>query len=282
MKEAYQQIIEVLKHQRTKDTLTAIAILLVAVLAAKVVRRAVSRKKQFTSQHVLLGQVGGIVIVAVGVLFSLRILGVDLNVLLGAAGILTVALGFASQTSASNIISGLFLMAEKPFKAGDLITVGDTTGYVLSVDLLSVRLRTFDNLMVRIPNETVLKAKVVNITHFPIRRIDLKIGVAYKENLEKVKSLLIDLVDRNPLCFDEPAPFFYFLGYGDSALEFQFSVWTTQSEFWSVRTELHLEIKKLFDEHNIEIPFPHRSLYVGSATEPFPVKMVSSDDDRRL
>ena len=89
-------------------------------------------------------------------LLALDFAGVELKVLLGAAGIFTVAIGFASQTSASNLISGLFLIAEKPFKKGDVITIGDKTGVVLTINLFSTRLRTLDNLLIRVPNETLM------------------------------------------------------------------------------------------------------------------------------
>lgn len=208
---------------------------------------------------------------------TLHQLGFNLGVLLGTAGILTVALGFASQTSASNLISGLFLLAERPFVVGDLITIEGQTGFVLSIDLLSVKLRTFDNLMVRVPNETIIKTQVTNLTRFPIRRVDLQIGVAYKENLERVRDLLMAVADRNPLCLDEPEPLFIFLGYGDSALTMQFSVWAVRDNFLELRNNMYLEIKAAFDEAGIEIPFPHVTLYTGSATEPFPLRMMKDE-----
>src|SRR5690606_3033117 len=129
-------------------------------------------------------------------------LGFSLSVLLGAAGVLSVALGFASQTSASNLISGLFLIGEQPFQLGDTIKVGNTTGEVLSIDLLSVKLRTFDNLYVRIPNESLIKSEMTNLTRFPIRRFDLLIGVAYKENISQVRQIMQNVADNNPLCMD--------------------------------------------------------------------------------
>ena len=140
---------------------------------------------------------------------SLNELGFDLSVLLGAAGIFSVAIGFASQTSASNLISGLFLLGERPFGVGDIIRVGSTTGEVLSIDLLSAKLRTFDNLYVRIPNETMLKSEVTTLTRFPIRRVDLQIGVAYKENIEKVRDVLFAVADKNPLSLEDPQPMFF-------------------------------------------------------------------------
>jgi small-conductance mechanosensitive channel len=204
---------------------------------------------------------------------ALRELGFSLGVLLGAAGVLSVAIGFASQTSASNLISGLFLIGERPFGAGDVIKVGDTTGEVLSVDLLSVKLRTFDNLFVRIPNETLIKSEVTTLTRFPIRRFDLMVGVAYKEDIERVRAVLMEVAERNALCLDEPKPLFIFNGFGDSSLNIQFSVWAKRENFLDLRNSMQIEIKKAFDAEDIEIPFPHVTLYTGSVTDPFPVRL---------
>jgi small-conductance mechanosensitive channel len=212
------------------------------------------------------------------VVSALSELGFDLGVLLGAAGILTVAIGFASQTSASNVISGLFLLGERPFSVGDVIRVNGITGEVLSVDLLSVKLRTFDNLFVRIPNETMIKTEVTNLHGFAIRRVDLQVGVAYKEDLRTVQDVLLEVAEQNPLCLEEPAPVLIFQGYGDSAVNYQFSVWAQTERYLELRNSIPVEVKEAFDERGIEIPFPHRTLYVGSETDPFPVR-TSSDSD---
>jgi small-conductance mechanosensitive channel len=137
---------------------------------------------------------------------AMREMGFSLAVIMGAAGVLTVAIGFASQTTASNLISGLFLIGERSFEIGDIIKVGNTTGEVLSIDALSVKLRTFDNLFVRIPNETLIKSEVTTLSRFPIRRLDLQLGVAYKEDIEQVRKVLMAVADSNPLCLDEPSP----------------------------------------------------------------------------
>lgn len=208
------------------------------------------------------------------IISALRQLGFDLSVVLGAAGILTVALGFASQTSASNLISGLFLMIERPFSITDVIRVGTTTGEVISIDLLSIKLRTFDNLFVRIPNETMIKSEVTTMTKFPIRRADLKISVAYKENIDTVKKQLNTIASKNPLCLEEPAPLFIFSGFGNSSIDLQFSVWATKENYLKLKNTIFEEIKIAFDENNIEIPFPHVSLYTGEASKPFPIELV--------
>lgn len=214
------------------------------------------------------------VILAIVVMAALKELGFGLGVLLGAAGVLTVALGFASQTSASNLISGIFLVAESPFKIGDIIKVDNFTGEVLSIDLLSVKIRTFDNLFVRIPNETLIKAQITNLTRFPIRRIDMPISIAYKEDLDNARHVMISVADEMPLCLDEPRPLVIFLGFGESSLDMQFSVWVTRENYLELRNTIPERIRKGFVEANIEIPFPHRSLYTGSETQPFPVRVV--------
>lgn len=208
---------------------------------------------------------------------ALSELGFDLGILLGAAGILTVALGFASQTSASNVISGLFLLGEKPFVVGDVIRVGNTVGEVLSVDLLSVKLRTFDNLFVRLPNETMIKSEITNLRRFPIRRYDLQVGVAYKEDMRAVRDVLTDVADQNPLCLEEPAPMILFQGYGESSLNFQFSVWAKTENYLDLRNTIPADVKEAFDARGIEIPFPHRTLYPGSVADPFPVRVVDDE-----
>lgn len=174
--------------------------------------------------------------------------------------------------------SGLFLVAERPFSAGDIIRVGTTTGEVLSVDLLAVKLRTFDNLFVRIPNESLIKSEVTTLTRFPIRRLDVLVGVAYKEDLNKVRSVLDEVAYTNPLCLEEPKPLYIFQGFGESSLDIQFSVWAKRENFLDLRNSIYQEIKSAFDEHGIEIPFPHRTLYTGSVTTPFPIQSVDIRD----
>ena len=246
--------------------------LLLARLVAGVVRR-VTEERMEPQQSVLLRRLTYYGILSLFVTMALHELGFNLGVLLGAAGVATVALGFASQTSAANLISGLFLIAEKPFAIGDVIQISGTTGEVLSIDLLSVKLRTFDNLYVRIPNETVIKTEVRTLTRFPIRRADLVIGIAYKEQVDRVREVLFDIADRNPLCLDEPKPVFIVQGFGDSAVQIQFSPWALRENFLELKNTIQREIKQAFDDHGIEIPFPQRVVRNVSTLEGAPQKL---------
>ncbi len=209
-------------------------------------------------------------------LLVLHNLGFKLTALLGTAGIVGMAVGFASQTSLSNIISGLFMMGEKAFEVDDLIEVGTLRGFVMSIDLLSVKLRTLDNKLVRVPNESLFKENVVNITRFPIRRWDNTIGVAYKEDISQVIEVLKDVIDKNRFCPDEPEPLIFLAKFADSACEIFVGVWFEKNSFLDLRSTLLPEIKARFDAEGIEIPFPHRTIYTGSATPPFPVEIGGS------
>jgi small-conductance mechanosensitive channel len=269
-----------LTSDRVLGLARAVLIFVVGLVLARVVSRAAARglRRRVSAQEaVLVRRLIFYVLSALVVTSALHQLGFRLGVLLGTAGVITVAVGFAAQTSLSNIISGFFLIAERPFEVGDRLDVNGRVGFVISIDLLSVKLRTFDNLMVRVPNAEMINTTFVNLTRFPIRRIDLQIGVAYKENTERVREILLDVAERNHLCLEEPPPLFIYKGYGDSALELQFSVWAKRDNFLELRNTINQEIKFAFDEHGIEIPFPHRTLYTGSVTEPFPVRVVTGD-----
>lgn len=274
-----EQVMAWLGNETVAMVLRAMILLALGLLLASLATRLVSRiaGRRLSVHHLQLSR--RLVYYGVLALFiasALRELGFSLAVLMGAAGVLTVAIGFASQTSASNLISGLFLIGERPFAVGDIIRVGSTTGEVLSIDALSVKLRTFDNLFVRIPNETLIKSEVTTLTRFPIRRLDLALGVAYKEDINRVRDVLFAVAETNPVCLDEPPPLFIFLGFGDSALDIQFSVWAKRENFLALRNTITAEIKGAFDTAEIEIPFPHRSLYSGEATKPFPITIVDS------
>ncbi|MFC1556037.1 mechanosensitive ion channel family protein [candidate division KSB1 bacterium] len=205
-------------------------------------------------------------------------LGFRLTHLLAAAGIIGVAIGFASQTSISNIISGIFLIVEKPFQINDVVTIGSTTGTVISIDFLSVKIRTFDNKFVRIPNESVIKSEVINVTRFSTRRIDIPIGVAYKENITEVKETLLNVAQSHPLCLDDPEPLIIFSAFGESSMDFIFAVWAKKEDWLKVKNEIMEAITDQFDRKGIEIPFPHVSLYAGEATKPLPVKTFDKSD----
>ena len=278
MPESFSSLADFFTPTRSLSLIRALIILAVGIPLARLLCSSLSKalKKRTTPhQAIMIRRISFYILLTLIVISVLRELGFSLGVLLGAAGILTVAIGFAAQTSASNIISGLFLLADRPFQIGDVIQVGDTTGIVNAIELLSVKLRTFQNFLVRIPNEDLIKNQVTNFTHYPIRRIDVEVGVAYKEDISKVREVLLEVASRNPLCLEEPSPLFVYKGYGDSSIDLLLGVWVKKENFLLLMNSIKQEIKEAFDNHGIEIPFPHLSIYTGSVTDPFPVMVVN-------
>ncbi|MCF7948069.1 MAG: mechanosensitive ion channel family protein [Spirochaetia bacterium] len=257
------------------ETIQIVLILVIGFLFVRllnfVVRRSITRNASEQAKAIFhkIITYGGWALITLLVLSEL---GLRLSALLGAAGVVGIAVGIASQKSLGNIISGFFLMSDKTFEVGDVISVGTKTGVVHSLDLLSIKLRTFDNTLIRIPNDSIISTEITNITRFPIRRMDFKLQVAYKESLPKVKQLLFEAARANPLCLDEPEPFLLFKEFGASGVELQFAVWFEKSDYVSVKNSVFEDIKQSFDKAGIEIPFQHITLYAGSDTRPLPIR----------
>lgn len=280
MDTVWNAILDLLTTERVAGVVRALVIVVVGFTVAGPVGRAVDAvvARRATPQSAMLARrLVAYAIYVVALLSALTEVGFDLKILVGAAGVLSVAIGFASQTSASNLISGLFLVGERPFVVGDVIRIGTTTGEVISIDLMSVKLRTYDNLFVRIPNESVIKSEVTNITHFPIRRYDLQVGVAYRSDLRQVREILLEAAAQNVACLDEPAPLVIFQGYGESSMNLQLSVWAAREDVLDVRNNMGEAVKEALDAAGIEIPFPHRTLYAGVDSAPLPVRVVEPD-----
>jgi small-conductance mechanosensitive channel len=253
-------------------------LLIVGILASRLTRSVMLGalgKKLHHNKAKVWSQILSYFILALFITSALSEMGFELKVLLGAAGIFTVAIGFAAQTSTSNLISGLFLMLEKPFSIGDVLEIEGTRGEVIAIGWLSITLRMFDNTAVRIPNEMIIKQKLLNATHHPIRRIDIPVGIAYKEKIDPVKTLLLDIVDKHPRCLAQPEPKVWVMTFGASSVDLQLSVFVRREIYMDTKSEIIQEIKKRFDEENIEIPFPHQSIYTGSDTAPFPIKLIN-------
>lgn len=245
------------------DLLRAGLLILIGLVLARLYQRMLHRGLLNQLPH-FGRRLGNWLILGLFAVAALHQLGFNLSVLLGAAGVLSVAIGFAAQTSAANIISGLFVVSEGSFHVGDVIQVGGNVGEVLAVDMLSVKLRTPDNRYVRIPNETIIKSDLVNLSKFPIRRIDIKLSIAYDSDLALARKVLSQVAEDNPLCLEEPQPQINLEAFAESSVDLQFQFWTARANFRDLRDNMQEEIKLAFDHAGIEFPFPHRTVYLKS------------------
>ena len=269
--------------ERLSEILVALVLCLVGFILARVISNTFIRTvgSRFNAHQRLVWRRGIFYFIfLLFVVASLKEAGFKLSVFLGAAGILTVALGFASQTSASNLISGLFLIGEGSFEIGDTIQItlirGHTIeGEVISIDLLSVKLLTLDNVYVRLPNEQLIRAPVHNLSKFPIRRIPIVVAINFNEDINKVREVLLNVANDYPLTLADPKPRVSVTAFGESSIELLFALWCKQDNFLQVKDEIHEMIRNRFVENQIEIPVPK----IGFVDRGFVPNSQLSDDD---
>jgi small-conductance mechanosensitive channel len=214
-----------------------------------------------------LGKAVYYIIIAIALLSALGVSGLDLSGLFIAGGFAGVIIGFATQSLFSNLISGIFLQIDKPMKIGDpvLITgkLPDVTGVVVEVTTLSSRLRMFDGTYVRLPNSDVFLSEIRNYSSAVARRVEITVGIAYKENIAKVSEILRKSLKETPLVLVEPEPDIYINDFGDSTVNINVWCWVPFSVFFDVKKQLMQQIKHELDSNNIEIPFPQRVVYLA-------------------
>ena len=192
---------------------------------------------------------------ALVVMYVLSLFGVKLGAIWGAAGIAGVAVGFAAQTSVSNLISGLFVLGEKAMKVGDFIEVGGVSGTVDSVGLLSVKVHTLNNQMVRIPNSSIINSNFQNNSFFEVRRFSFELSVDYATDMNVALQALSSVPELCPSVLKEPAPAVWYNGFGESGINIVLAVWFNSSDLVKMKNEVYIAIKKVFDEKGINIPF---------------------------
>ncbi|WP_026953733.1 mechanosensitive ion channel family protein [Algoriphagus vanfongensis] len=208
------------------------------------------------------------VLIIIGVFTILQTNGIDLSALGVLAGAVGVGIGFGLQNITNNFISGLIILFEQPIKVGDRIEVGDVNGDVIKISARSTRIVTNDNITIIVPNSQFIDSQVINWSHSDrMVRFNFPVGVSYRENPEKVRTLLLEVADSNPGVLKNPAADVLFDEYGDSSINFNLRVWT--SDFINkprvLKSQLYYEIFKKFGEAGIEIPFPQRDIHIRSS-----------------
>lgn len=194
---------------------------------------------------------------------ALSAIGVNVMSILGAAGVLGVAIGFASQTSLSNLICGIFIITERSIAIGDYIQVDGCEGTVESINLLSVQLRRIDHSLIRIPNQSLIQNPMTNVTGSKMRRCDLELGLNYASDLDVVKSELLALIQEQPLFMKEPQPSILFLNFGESTLNIRVGAWCKTEDYGRARYEFAQAILSHFREKKIDLAFPTRTVHTA-------------------
>lgn len=246
--------------------LAALVVILVIWIIYKLIRKGIkkipeTKLPQQRSQIILrlLKYLFYIVIV----LYVLSVLGVNLKAIWGAAGIAGVAIGFAAQTSVSNLISGLFVLTEGSIHVGDTIIVDDITGVVDEIKLLSIRVHTLDNQMVRIPNSTIINNNLTNNSFHSKRRITVTLDVTYDSDLNLALDTFKKAAISCPTVLKNPAVNSWINGYNDTGIDITVAAWCKSKDFLQTKSDLHIAILREMEAVGLDTPYPHMDISIS-------------------
>lgn len=264
-------------EQLSEDVIEAIPTLLTAILIfvaslylgkllSRLLVNVLERRKADPGVTNLLGQIIRWSIIVAGVITALQQF-FNVTAFLAGLGILGFTIGFALQNIMQNFASGVILLIQQPFEIGDAIEVNGYGGTILAINLSTTEMRTFDGLIVIIPNGDVLSNSITNYTRAKLRRIELPVGVAYGTDPSKVRSIILEAIKDVPGFVGEPAPFVAFHTFGGSSLDMSVYFWfdTGITNPFAAKDAAFELIKAEFDKHGIEIPFPITTIYTQSA-----------------
>ncbi len=202
-----------------------------------------------------------------GIVWALSIIGFNVTAFVAGLGVTGLVIGFALQDISRNFTAGALLMIQEPFNFGDYIEVAGYEGTVTDIQLRATELLAPDGVRVLIPNGDVFTSAIRNFTKTDLRRIELKVGVAYGSDLERVTQVALEAIQMVPGLLNEPAPVLFFHTFGDSAIEFSIRYWfdTTENDVFSARDVGVKAIKAAFEREGIEIPYPIRTVQLANA-----------------
>lgn len=249
------------------DILRIIVILAVAVLIAKSLTINLKRglrDKVSEDQLEIMTKVVYYGIIIIAVLAVLPTLGISLSGLLVAGGIAGIVIGIASQSVVSNLISGLFLIIERPMKIGQAVNIAGIAGVVEDIRIISTTLRTFEGLYVRIPNEKVFTTNITNYVEYVARRLEYIVGIRYSDDADKAIGIIQNLHEEHPLTLKSPTPDIFVDNLGDNAVNIIVRIWVPSTEWYGVKKELLWKIKTALEDEGIEIAFPQRTVWFAN------------------
>ncbi len=266
----FQQMIDSIVSWATSTgikLLIAIAILIVSFIIIKVVFKRLekrflkSKRIDKTITKTLLHASKWILKILV-VVCLIGYLGIDTSGISALIASLGVCIGLAVNGALSNIAGGILILLTHPFRDDDFIDANGYSGTVEDIRLTHTVLRTADNKLVYIPNGTLSSGTVVNYSRKPTRRVDLTFTISYEADFEKAKQLVLDECGKHELILKDPAPMARVSNHLDSAIELTVRVWTKNENYWDVYFDMNENIKKLFDENKIEIPYNQLDVHV--------------------
>ncbi len=241
-------------------------------------RRVLARTAIDEGQKYALSRGVGYAVFLVGLMIGLQVAGIDLSSLAIIGGAIGFGIGFGLQSLAKDFVSGLILLIERGVKVGDRIEVSNLLGDVKRIGARTTWVQTNDNVVIIVPNSELTERVTNWSAHGQLARFSLEIGVAYASDPERVRDALIEVALANESVLRDPVPDVVFVGFGDSALDFQLRVWTSEHLRTPqvLKSELYFAIFRRFREEGIDIPFPQHEVRVIQAATPIAPRLSAT------
>ncbi|MEA3277307.1 MAG: mechanosensitive ion channel [Pseudomonadota bacterium] len=256
-----------------------LGILFLAWMLSKMLSRAVHRALGMMGtvsqllEDFLVGAVRWIVM-AVGIIMALAALEVSIGPLLAVVGAAGFVIAFALQDSLSNFASGLMILFFRPFDVGDVIDAGGVSGKVISMNLVSTTVKTFDNKDMVVPNNKIWNDVITNATAVDTRRVDMEFGIGYDDDIDQAQTILEEIVATHPKALKDPEPTIRMHTLADSSVNFICRPWAKTGDVWEVYWDVTKAVKQRFDAEGIGIPYPQRDVHLYLEDGAFKAKLA--------
>ncbi len=259
-------------HPAVNIVMKAIVIVLVllcCMIIATLIKRSVKKSsdKKETIDPTVIPVLNSLIMTGVffaGAVVILSVLNVDTAGIVAFIGSVGIAIGFALKDTLSNIAAGIMLLMLRPFRVGEAVEFGGTSGVVKEVRLFTTSLKTFDGLAVTCPNNTVWSSNIINFSRNGTRRLSLVVGISYGDSIDTGLEVLRNIIQQETRLLNDPAPEVMVLNMGDSSINLQLRGWAKTENYWKIIWDLNKKIKEEIEAAGLTIPFPQRDLHIIS------------------
>ena len=246
--------------------LPMILIIVIAIILIKyvmnLVKKVIQKSKLPKASHAFVASAVKVLLYFVLVMMVCSYLGIDVTTVIAAFSIVGVAVSLSIQNTLGNVMAGLSLLFTKQFDVDDYVEAGGISGTVARIGLFNCRLRTPDGKDIYVPNSNIVAENLINYSREPKRRVDITIGTSYGEDVDKIKSALMQVVNDTPQVLKDEPVFCGITSFGDSAINYTIRVWVKNSEYWDAYLPMLERVKRVFEKENIEIPFNQLDVHI--------------------
>ena len=251
--------------------LMALAILIVGRQLVKLILRlitvALEKSKVEDTVRIFVTNLLNTLLMILVFIAAINQLGIETTSIIAVLGAAGLAIGLALQGSLSNFAAGILIVIYRPYKVGDYIEAGNHAGTVKDIQIFSTVLKTPDNKIVVVPNGSIMNGSIVNYSDQDTRRVDLIISCSYEDDIDKVRSVLEDILKKEKRILKDPKPQVAVAELADSSVNFIFRPWVKRTDYLPVYYSLLEEVKKRFDKEGISIPYPQSDVHIRNHNE---------------